>query len=266
MNDLVLYDVLDGNVAQLTFNRPDRLNAYDTRMGNAYLDALERATKDPEVRSIVVTGAGRAFCAGADTSVLGGLGDGSIDVGTERTRLPQTTPLRVPKPIVAAINGPCVGYGFVQACFCDIRFAAAGAKIGTAFARRGLIAEYGTSWILPRLIGHGNAADLLLSGRTILAEEARDLGFVQRVFSPGLLMEGALTYARELATASSPTSMAIIKRQMLNDWVRGIQDAAVEADSLMAASFRSPDFVEGVSSFLEKRTPDFPPLRFDWDF
>lgn len=263
--ELVLYEVLDGYVAKLTFNRPDRLNAYDRKMGDAYLDALERASHDDAVRSIVVTGAGRAFSAGADTSVLSGLGDQTIDVRFERTRLPQTAALRVPKPLIAAINGPCVGYGFVQACFCDVRFAATGAKISSAFARRGLIAEYGTAWILQRLVGRGNAADLLLSGRIVLAEEARELGLVQRVFAPDELLPKAVEYARELATWSSPTSMAIIKQQLLRDAVGGVQDAMTEADTLMAASFRTPDFIEGVQSFLEKRVPDFPPLRGDWD-
>jgi enoyl-CoA hydratase/carnithine racemase len=166
----------------------------------------------------------------------------------------------VPKPIVAAINGPCAGIGLVQALMTDIRFAAAGAKLTTAFARRGLVAEHGISWILPRLVGPARALDLLLSGRVVLAEEAAELGLVNRVVEPERLLEETLAYARDLAVNCSPASMATMKRQVYADLERPLAQALGEADRLMLASFTAPDFVEGVSSFVERREPSFPAL------
>jgi enoyl-CoA hydratase/carnithine racemase len=165
--------------------------------------------------------------------------------------------------VIAAINGPCAGLGFVMAMMCDIRFAAPGAKLTTAFARRGLIAEYGLSWVLPRVIGASAALDLLLSGRTFLAEEAERLGVVDRIAEPAA--EQAHAYAVELARYSSPTSMAVIKRQLYADLEQGLARSTADALEYMEGSFERPDFREGVESFAERRAPDFPSLGASTD-
>jgi enoyl-CoA hydratase/carnithine racemase len=260
MSDVVQRTVSDG-VALLTLNRPERLNAWTTEMEHLYFGMLEECAASSDVRVVVVTGAGRGFCAGADMADLQALGDGKLPAGTEANgRRAQTYPLSLAKPIIAAINGPCAGIGLVQALMCDIRFAARGAKLTTAFARRGLIAEHGISWMLPRLIGPARALDLLLSGRVVLAEEAHELGLVNRVCSPESLLEETLDYARELALRSSPASMAAMKRQVYADLERGLGEALQAADRLMLESFGAPDFAEGVSSFLERREPRFAPV------
>jgi len=250
--DVVTYDVSDG-VAVLTLNRPDRLNAWVPEMQVRYFDLLEQAAADADVRAIVVTGAGRGFCAGADMEVL--QGNASEDAqGDDR---PQTFPTTVPKPVIAAVNGPAAGLGLVMALMCDIRFAAAGAKLTTAFARRGLIAEHGMSWTLPRLVGSANALDLLFSGRVILAEEALGMGLVNAVHPADELLDRTLEYARELATWSSPTSMAVMKKQVYEHMELGAGPALEESNKLMIESFGRPDFAEGVASFVEGRTPQF---------
>jgi len=259
--DGVVLMSIDGGVAVITLNRPERLNAWTLELENLYFDMLEECGRSPQVRVIVVTGAGRGFCAGADMDDLQALGDGSIeaDERADARRL-QTLALSIPKPVVAAINGPAAGLGLVHALMCDIRFAAEGAKLTTAFARRGLVAEHGISWILPRLIGPARALDLLLSGRVILAEEALELGLVNRVTPAATLMEETLAYARELASRCSPASMASMKRQVYTDLSATLPDALQRADGLMLESFGRADFVEGVSSFLERRDPRFQPL------
>jgi len=261
VSEVVQMGVKDG-VALLTLNRPDRLNAWTAEMERVYFGMLEECGQAEEVRVIVVTGAGRGFCAGADMQELQALGDGKLDVDVEaaRERRPQTFPHSIPKPIVAAINGACAGIGLVQALMCDVRFAADGAKLTTAFARRGLVAEHGISWMLPRLIGPARALDLLLSGRVVLAEEAQALGLVNRVSAPEKLLEETLDYARELASKCSPASMATMKRQVYADLDRALSDALAGADRLMLESFTAPDFVEGVTSFVERRDPRFAPL------
>ena len=261
MSEVVLKEVRDG-VALLTLNRPDRLNAWTSEMENVYFDALEECATSTNVRAIVVTGAGRGFCAGADMQDLQTLGDNGTPSDDElaRERRPQSLPLTIPKPIIAAINGPCAGIGLVQALMCDVRLAAEGAKITTAFARRGLVAEHGISWILPRLIGPSRALDLLMSARVVLSDEAFGLGLVNRVLAPDLLLEAAVAYARELAANCSPASMATIKRQVYGDLERGLSDATQAADRLMVASFTAPDFQEGVASFIERREPRFAAL------
>ena len=183
MSETVLMSVEEG-VATITLNRPERLNAWTAEMGVAYFDALQACDDSAEVRAILVTGAGRGFCAGADMQDLQALGDGDLDgVEVVSDDRPQTFPTTISKPIVAAINGACAGLGLVQALMCDLRFAAADAKLTTAFSRRGLVAEHGISWILPRLVGPANALDLLLSGRVVLGEEAAGLGLVNRAVS-----------------------------------------------------------------------------------
>jgi enoyl-CoA hydratase/carnithine racemase len=263
MSEVVEKAIEDG-VAILTLNRPERLNAWTGEMENLYFALLDECAESEEVRVIVVTGAGRGFCAGADMQDLQDLqtlGNGSSQAPPEpRERRPQTLPLTIPKPIIAAINGPCAGIGLVQALMCDIRFAAENAKMTTAFARRGLVAEHGISWILPRLVGPARALDLLLSGRVVLGQEAAALGLVNRALAPETLLAETLAYARELAVNCSPASMATMKRQVYADLERTLPDALEGADRLMLESFAASDFTEGVASFVERRDPKFAPL------
>jgi len=258
MSDVVQRTIDDG-VALLTLNRPDRLNAWTGEMERAYFALLEDCAGRDDVRAIVVTGAGRGFCAGADMEDLQAIGDQGLDAA-DHDRRPQTFALTVPKPVIAAINGPCAGIGLVQALMCDIRFAAKGAKFTTAFARRGLVAEHGISWILPRLVGHARALDLLLSGRVFLAEEAEQLGVVNRALDGEQLLETTLEYARDLAANCAPSSMAAMKRQVYADYERSLEAALAEANRLMGDSLQADDFREGVASFLERRAPGFAPL------
>ena len=256
--DLVLRQVQDG-VCTLTLNRPERLNAWTQPMEERYFDLLEEADRDPETRVVVVTGAGRGFCPGFDMDALAALSDGDAEGVTAPTR-PQTFPLSVRKPVIAAINGACAGIGLVQALMCDIRIAAAGAKMTTAFARRGLVAEHGISWMLPRLIGPSAALDLLLSGRVFLTEEAERLGVVNKVVAADEVLDHTLAYARDLAQNCSPASMAVMKAQVYRDLGRGLDDSLADANRLMGESFGRPDFGEGVQSFVERRPPQFAPL------
>jgi enoyl-CoA hydratase/carnithine racemase len=259
MSDVVQMAVDEG-VALLTLNRPQRLNAWTDEMEHAYFGLLDECAASDQVRVIVVTGAGRGFCAGADMQQLQDLSDGALDQEQRKARRPQNFPLSVPKPIIAAINGPCAGIGLVQALMCDIRFGAEGAKLTTAFARRGLVAEHGISWILPRLIGPARALDLLLSGRVVYAEEAAALGLLNRVVAPERLLDETMAYARDVAVNCSPASMATMKRQVYADYEHTLTQAIAAADQLMVASFGAPDFAEGVASFVERREPSFAPV------
>jgi enoyl-CoA hydratase/carnithine racemase len=258
----VLWRCEDG-VATMTFNRPDKLNALTPEMEQLWTEYLHRADADPDVRAVVVTGAGRGFCAGADMGFMDDLTSGRIDpeggnnAPTFVGALPHAA-AQISKPVIAAINGPCAGLGLVHALFCDVRFAAEGAKITTAFARRGLIAEYGISWILPRLAGMANALDLLMSGRVILAEEAHRLGLVNHVVPADQVLEEAHAYARELAQLSAPRSIAVMKRQVYGDLLAPMEPAVAEAEELMKESLVRKEFAEGVQSYLEKRPPRFP--------
>ncbi len=256
-NDVVLYEVQEG-IAQVTLNRPDALNAWIPELGRAYFDRLEEAESSPDVRAIVVTGAGRGFCAGVDFGHLKDIYEGQASADDDPR--PQSLPRSLRKPVIAAINGGCAGLGFVMALMCDIRFAARGAKLTTAFARRGLVAEYGLSWILPRLMGPSRALDILLSARTVLAEEAHTMGLVDRLSEPGQALQDAREYAAELIRYSSPSSMATIKRQVYDDLDRSFADSMATAIEYMAQSFDHPDFREGVESFVEHREPSFEGL------
>jgi enoyl-CoA hydratase/carnithine racemase len=262
-DDVVLYELREPGIALLTLNRPDRLNAWNGELATRYFTLLDQAAADPAVKVIVVTGAGRGFCAGADMDTLQGIGSAPGGGGAESAAggRPQYHTTLIPKPVIAAVNGACAGIGMVQALMCDIRFAAAGAKFTTAFARRGLIAEYGMSWVLPRLIGTARTLDLLYSGRVVLAEEAAQMGMVNEVVPAEHLLDRALEFAAELATYSSPTSMAVMKRQVYADWDRSVVSSTEDAVELMKASLRRPDFKEGVASFLQKRTPNFQPVQ-----
>ncbi|MCV7123189.1 enoyl-CoA hydratase [Mycobacterium lacus] len=266
--DAVLYEAGPPGVAILTFNRPDRLNAWGPDIAAGFYAGIDRAEADPAVRVIVVTGRGRGFCAGAHLGAPGsasGLGESMEKAG--RTSLADLVGERPPhfvttlrKPVIAAINGSCVGIGLTQALMCDVRFAAAGAKFAAVFARRGLIAEFGISWILPRLTSWGVALDLLLSGRTFLAGEAAELGLVKEVVAPDDLLRRALEYAGDIAQNCSPASMAVIKRQVYGDATRGVAEATSHAEVLLREAMPRPDVIEGIVSFLEKRPPQFPSL------
>ena len=266
---------IDGDgVALVTLSRPDRLNAWTGRMHAEYRWVLAQVERDATVRAIVVTGAGRGFCAGADTAALEGhAAAGRYDPGVTAGELARpgygvrpeydhafAFHFGIPKPIVAAINGPAAGVGLVLACFCDVRFAAAGAKLTTSAPRLGFPAEYGLSWVLPRLIGTGHAADLLLSSRVVLAEEAASMGLVNRVLPGHELLPHALAYARALATEVSPASMAAAKRQLYADWHRDVGASVVESEQLIAEMATQPDYAEGVAAWLEKRAPRFRSL------
>ncbi|HUR01332.1 MAG TPA: enoyl-CoA hydratase-related protein [Nonomuraea sp.] len=257
MAELVLSSA-DQGVLTLTFNRPERLNAWTDAMGRCYFDLLQEAEEDPNVRAIVVTGAGKGFCSGADFQTLSALQNGSYDETPDPR--PNTFPTTIAKPIIAAVNGACAGLGVVHALACDLIFTAEDAKWTTAFPRRGLIAEYGLSWILPRLMGQQRAMDILLSGRVFTGAEAYELGLANRSVPGDSLLATAQEYAGELAIHSSPASMAIIKRQVWNDWNVTLEESAKTATQEMLASFQRPDFAEGVASFLERRPPNFPPL------
>ncbi len=269
----ILYDIRD-RVATISLNRPDKLNAWTAVMGDEVRDALTSAEADAGVRAIILTGAGRGFCAGADMSLLRGIAGagGQVDethalahftTGEHREGIAADFQRKysyfpsIEKPVIAAINGPAVGLGFIISLYCDLRFASDAARFGTAFARRGLIAEYGVAWMLPRLIGPANALDLLLSARLVDAEEAARMGLVNRVFPSEDFLEKVHAYAKELADSVSPRSMAVIKRQVYNGYFQTLEQATISAEKAMIESLKSADFQEGVAHFLEKRPPVF---------
>jgi enoyl-CoA hydratase/carnithine racemase len=248
-----------GAVLVITLNRPDRLNAWNRDLEARYFELLDEADADPDVRAVVVTGAGRGFCSGADMDDLQRVaGSDKLTPGTPAR--PRSFPLTIRKPMIAAINGAAAGLGLVEALYCDIRFAIPDAKLTTAFARRGLIAEYGIAWILPRLIGISRALDLLLSGRVILAQDAHAIGLVDRIVEPEALLDAAVAFADELARHSSPTSMSIIKGQIQRALDSDFSTAFAESETLLIESLRQPDLAEGVASYLEGRPPAFAPL------
>ncbi|WP_370942416.1 enoyl-CoA hydratase-related protein [Amycolatopsis sp. cg5] len=252
--------VVDGGVATVTFDRPARHNAMDQAMQIRYGTLLRAAGEDPAIRAVVVTGAGRAFCPGADLGLLGDISSAppTADLDDHDGFRNVLAAAFTPKPVIAAINGGCAGLGFVVACAADVRFAAAGAKFTTSFARRGLVAEYGVAKLLPELVGRGRALDLLLSGRTFTAEQAFDYGLVQEVLPPEELLPRAQAYATELATHSAPRSMAIMKEQLFREAALPLEAAAKEATALMLDSFGRPELPEGLASWNERRPPNFP--------
>lgn len=263
----ILYGVED-RVATITLNRPDRMNAWTPTMEREVREAMGAAANDDSVRVIVLTGAGRAFCAGADMDALKGLDP--ADIKKRGNEIPPFDMNRRPdwqsrygfypsiaKPIIGMLNGATAGIGLVHALYCDVRFAADNTVFTTAFARRGLIAEHGISWMLPRIVGHANALDLLLSARRVSSEEALRIGLVNRLYAPDQLREQTYAYARDLANNVSPSAMAVIKRQLYDVPFQTLAEATIDANREMAIALAGADFREGVASFIEKRPPRF---------
>jgi enoyl-CoA hydratase/carnithine racemase len=271
-NQETLYQVAD-RIATITLNRPDKLNAWTAIMEREVRSAVEEAERDENVRVIVLTGAGRGFCAGADMSLLSTVAEKGLDAA-RRAQAVQKTESKpdgvrddfrhkysyfpaVTKPVIAAINGPVVGLGLVIALYCDIRFASDAARFGTAFSRRGLIAEYGMAWMLPRLVGHANALDLLLSARMIDAAEALRMGLANQVYPRDTFMEKVRECAMDLASNVSPRSMRIIKQQVYEAMFETLTVSFERSEQEMLASLQCADFKEGVAHFVEKRAPVF---------
>jgi enoyl-CoA hydratase/carnithine racemase len=256
----ILYTVED-RVATLTLNRPERMNAWTPVMEGEFREAIHAACADEAVRAIVVTGAGRGFCAGADMGNLAASAAGNRSItpppsGEGNFDQRYSYLLAVPKPLIAGINGAVAGVGLCVTLYCDLRFMAEGARLSTAFARRGLVAEHGSAWMLPRLVGPMNAADLLLSGRTIDAAEAAAMGLVRTLPAEGFAA-AVQARAAEFANLSSPRSMRIMKRQLQDSPFQSLAEATRFADAEIPKCRDTEDFREGVASFVEKRKPNF---------
>jgi enoyl-CoA hydratase/carnithine racemase len=267
---VVVYEASEA-IATITLNRPDRLNAWTGRMNLEYRTALARAADDPAVRVIVVTGQGRGFCSGADADALAG----HVERGAYDDGLPERVPrpgwgvrpefdaelayhLGIDKPVIAMVNGPAAGLGFALMCWCDLRFAAAGARLTSAHGRLGLPVEFGLSWLLPRIVGLTRAADILLSSRIFTAEEGFEMGLFNAVLPPGELPAHVRAYARQLASAVAPTSLAVTKRQLYRDLLTADPGASVrDSEQTMTVMMGEPEYREGVAALREKRPPRY---------
>ncbi len=267
----ILYDV-DDPVAVITFNRPKQLNAWTDRMGKEVRHALAAAEADRRVVGIVLTGAGGAFCSGRDLQDAHAIASGGDPIAPDSDiaraspgdqdmprgfRLSYAYFASVRKPVVAAISGPVVGMALPIAAFCDVRFGSPSAMFKAAFPERGLIAEWGLSWILPRLVGHGHALDMLLSSRKVDAAEAVRIGLLNRIVEGDDVVEFAKRYIADMAARCAPNSLRIIKRQAYEDLETSLDEAMSKSYALMLESSKSKDFVEGVNSFLKRRAPEF---------
>ncbi len=270
--ELIKYDV-DDPIATITLNRPEQLNAITGSMMAEMKHAMAAAEQDERVVGILLTGAGRGFCAGADMQGLqatsrGVRGSGGAtfedaqagaieEMGEDNFGVTYNYLMAVRKPIVAAINGPCAGLGFAVAMLCDIRIASDRAVFASAFVNRGLIAEHGLSWILPRVAGPSNALDILWTGRKFYGPEAAQMGVVNRSVPHDQVVPEAQKYIRALAERSAPTSLKVIKQQVYRHLMMDTGDALRESNQLMAESLQRDDFKEGVASFVERRSPRF---------
>ncbi len=279
MYEEILYEVADP-VATITLNRPDKLNALTNRTLAELHHAVAAAEANESVVGIVITGAGRGFCSGLDMATLQAISEGNnmndgsgSDISDARAgdaelrkefgAGPFTYLLAVRKPIIAAVNGACAGLGFSLAVFSDMRFASEAAKFTTVFAHRGLVAEHGVSYMLPRLIGTGRALDILWSGRKFDGAEAVELGLANRVVAPERLVEEAQDYIRNLAATCSPTAIMHMKRQVYRQLSQPMAEANTETLRLQDESTAWPDLNEGVASFMERRPPKFDRVKVD---
>ena len=266
--------------AVLTFNRPASLNAFTYPMMDEFKHALATAEQDDTVTGIVITGAGRGFCAGMDMNALGTLSATGEQEGAENLKDKlKASPgdssmgedftsgftylMTIRKPVIAAINGACAGLGMSIALLCDLRFSADGAKFVTSFSQRGLVAEHGQSWILPRVVGPSRALDLLWSSRRVMADEALQIGLVDRVYEADEVLSRAIEYVQQLADSAAPVSLQVMKRQIYRHMNMSLGDAMAESTQLMDESLLRDDFKEGVASFMEKRPPAFSKIKTD---
>ena len=272
----ITYSV-DGPSAVITLNRPDALNALTNNMMVELKHALGAAEQDEQVVGIILTGAGRGFCAGMDMNALDAQATGGdLSAGVEVRQLDAdpgdksmgenfqvafTYIMSIRKPIIVALNGACAGLGMSIALLCDMRFSSENGKFVTAFSQRGLIAEHGQSWILPRLIGSARALDLLWSSRKVGADEALQMGLVNRIIPQDELLNETKAYIQNLADNCSPTSLMMMKQQVYRHMNAPLGEAMKESNKWMAESLKREDFKEGVASYLEKRAPDFNKIK-----
>ena len=259
----VLYEIADC-AAIVRLNRPGKLNAFTLKMIEEIRSAVERAAADERAVGITITGSGRGFSAGLDAADLArSAASGESGASTSPDELPALFSflLRIPKPVIAAVNGVAAGGGFVLAMMCDLRFASADASFITSFSKRGLIAEHGTSWLLPRMLGTSRALDLLWSSRRVDSGEALRIGLVDRVVPAERLLDEARAYIGDLAANVSPRSLAVMKSQIYRHWSLALEPATRDADALTSQSLKHPDATEGVMSFVERRPPRFARLK-----
>lgn len=257
----LLYEV-DGHIATLTFNRPDRMNTITVSMLNLLSELLLKADADPEVRVIVITGNGRAWCAGLDIAAASsgqGIGGDATSSSTGEFELRSAPPVVLNKldtPVIAALNGGAAGYGMDIALGCDIRIASEKAKLSAAYTARGLVPESGGTWLLPRIVGWSKAAELLFTARTLTADEALDFGLVSEVVPPDALMDRAMAVASEVA-ANAPLAIRAAKRMMRHAMTENLEDHVQRQYLALLPLFGTKDFREALSAYMEKRPPAF---------
>ncbi len=267
----ILYEI-NGKVAVITMNRPDTLNALTDLTQAEIRHALDASDRNPDVIGSVLTGAGRGFCSGVDMNALGAMSEAGKRLGNSHEHLaadagnPDRDPnflssppyfLALRKPLIAAVNGACAGLGFSYATFCDMRFVDRGAKFVSSFSPRGLIAEHGTSWMLPRIVGPSNALDIFWSSRKFDGDEAHRMGYANRVCEQGECVNEAVTYLNDIAGTAAPMSLMMMKKQVYRHLMQELGDAMSESTVWMDESLARGDFKEGVASFVEKRPPNF---------
>ena len=277
MYEEIIYEV-DDAVAVITMNRPETLNALTDRTQAEIRHALDQSERNEDVVGTVLTGAGRGFCSGVDMNALGAMSEAGRRLGDSHADLaadpgnPDNDPnfeigaayfLGLRKPLIAAINGACAGLGFSYAVFCDLRFVDRTARFATAFSQRGLIAEHGVSWMLPRLIGPANTLDILWSGRRFDGEEAGRIGLANRVCETGECVTDAVAYLREISQTAAPNSLMMMKKQIYRHLNVELRAAMVESEGWMDESLARGDFKEGVASFVERRAPNFSHVKVD---
>ena len=268
------YEVDSQGVAIIWLNRPHRMNAWTGRLHTEYRHLLNQANSDRAVRAIIVTGRGKGFCVGGDSQALSGHVDrGGYDPGIsadiakpgygtdEHFDASFAYHFGLDKPVIAAMNGPAAGVGLALACFADLRFAVPAVKFTTAHGKLNLPAEYGLSWMLPKIVGLGRANDLLLTSRVFTSDEALSLGFVNQIFEPAELLDRTVEYTHQLIASVSPNSLRQTRWQIYKDLHRDVASAVIESERLIEDMAKEEDFKEGIAALVEKRPPDWPSVK-----